>query len=61
MATKIFAESDSWGDFSGNILSFSTKKKQKEKKVKAKKRNHSEIEGESVGGAWIRYFFKIKL
>lgn len=57
MASKLFAESDSWGDLNenGNSLTFSTKKSyKKEKESKSRKRNYSEIEESSEGGKWVR-------
>jgi ribosomal RNA-processing protein 8 len=60
MATKLFKESDTWGDSSGNSadIAFSFKKTPKVKKNKkdknAKKRNHSAIEEDPQAGKYVR-------
>lgn len=60
MATKLFKESDSWGDSSGNAGDecFSFKKTPKakinKKNKKAKKRNHSEIDEDPEAGKYVR-------
>lgn len=60
MATKLFKESDSWGDTSGNSgeFTFSFKKTPKAKKSKenkrAKKRNHSEIDVDPEAGKYVK-------
>jgi hypothetical protein len=56
METKLFQETDTWGDSSGNAgaLSFSAKKKDKSKKSKNKKRKHSEIDNDPSAGMWVR-------
>ena len=60
MSQKIFKESDSWGDSSGNSgeLSWSFKKPQKQKisnkEKRAKKRNHSDVEEDSEAGKYVR-------
>lgn len=60
MATKLFKESNSWGDSSGNSgdVSFSFKKTPKvkngKKNKKAKKRKHSEEEENPEAGKYVR-------
>lgn len=60
MSSKLFKESDSWGDSSGSSAAkgFSFKKihksKDKKNKNKAKKRNHSEIEDDPSAGKFVR-------
>lgn len=63
MATKLFKESDSWGELSGNgsSLNFASRKNIKVKdKKKRKKRKHSEISDDlkSEGGKWVKYVKK---
>jgi ribosomal RNA-processing protein 8 len=57
MSAKLFKESDSWGDSSGQDIQWSFKKtpKVKDKKSKkAKKRSHSEIEEDPNAGKFVR-------
>jgi ribosomal RNA-processing protein 8 len=60
MATKLFKESDSWGDSSGNgdDVMFSFKKtpkaKNSKKNRKANKRSHSEIDEDPEAGKYVR-------
>jgi hypothetical protein len=56
MDTKLFEETESWGDTSGSgvNMSFAMKKKIKAKKTKKLKRKHSEIEDDQNAGKWVR-------
>lgn len=60
MSAKLFKETDSWGDSSGNSggVSWSFKKnpksKEKKKNKQAKKRNHSAIEEDPDAGKYVR-------